>query len=312
MKNNIKQLIENLLKGETQAAARLITLIENSDKKEKIIKAISPNLGKAYTIGVTGAPGVGKSTLTDKLVRLLLKKDKKIGVIAIDPTSPFSGGAILGDRIRLQQLSAEKNVFIRSMATRGYLGGISSSTADTIKVLDAFGCDYIFVETVGVGQSEVEIVKNVDTNLLVMIPGMGDEIQALKAGIMEIADIFVINKADKDGVERTILEIEMLQNLDSEKDFIAPVQKVIARDNIGIENLWHKILKHKDYLFKTGKFESNRKKRMELELKHIINNKLLKQTKKILEKNLEDKINRIYKEKKDLYSVANKILKKFL
>ena len=199
----IEKLIQRLLKGEQVAAAKLISLLENTSQNENIIRQISPFTGKAYVIGITGAPGVGKSTLTDKLVKFIRHQDKKVGIIAVDPTSPFSGGAILGDRIRLQQLAEDDGVFIRSMASRGHLGGISSATSDAIKVLDAFGCDYIFVETVGVGQSEVEVVKNVDSTLLVLIPGMGDEIQAIKAGIMEIADIFVINKSDKEGVDRT-------------------------------------------------------------------------------------------------------------
>ena len=247
MNKRIADLVQRLYTGDPVAAAKLITLVENSDRKEEIVQTISGNTGNAYIIGITGSPGVGKSTLTDKIVKKLRSQNYKIGIIAVDPTSPFSGGAILGDRIRLQKHSTDEGVFIRSMASRGHLGGISTATSDAVKVLDAFGCDYIIIETVGVGQSEIEIVKNVDTTLLILIPGMGDEIQAIKAGVMEIADIFVVNKADKDGVERTVLEIDMLQNLNDSSIRKAPIQKVIARDDVGIDKLVEKIAEYRAY-----------------------------------------------------------------
>ena len=314
MKVNIKKLVEHLFNGDVSSTARLITLAENSDRNEEIIRLISHHLGNAYIIGITGAPGVGKSTLTDKLVKKLRKKNKKVGVIAVDPTSPFSGGAILGDRIRLQQLATDDGVFIRSMASRGHLGGISSATADAIKILDAFGCDYIFIETVGVGQSEIEVVKNVDTTILVLIPGMGDEIQAIKAGIMEIADIFVVNKADKDGVERTILEIDMLQNLSEDKKRKAPIQSVIAKDNVGIDELIEKIDEHEQYLKGNDLFHDNRKKRLELEIKQIVHEKLLTKAQEFMNENykISQFIEDIYSKKTDLYSVVNQVVENIL
>ena len=194
---------EGLLKGEKRACARLMTMIENNEKEAiDIIKNLYKHTGRAYVIGVTGPPGSGKSTITDRLTKELRKKNKKVGIIAIDPTSPFTGGSILGDRIRMKDLSLDKGVFIRSMGTRGSLGGMSKATWGAIKVLDIYGADYIFIETVGVGQSEIDIVKIAHTVLMVMVPNLGDDIQAIKAGIMEIADVFAINKADLGGRTR--------------------------------------------------------------------------------------------------------------
>ena len=196
-------LVKGLFEGSRLALARSITAVENEyDNAIDIMKAIYPKTGNARILGITGAPGAGKSTLTDKVVKHYLDQGKKIGIVAIDPTSPFSGGAILGDRIRMNDLTLNENVFIRSMGTRGSLGGLSKKTADVVKLMDAFGMDLVIIETVGVGQSEVDIVKNADTTLVVLVPGLGDDIQAIKAGILEIGDVFAINKADRDGCDR--------------------------------------------------------------------------------------------------------------
>ncbi|MFA7533899.1 MAG: methylmalonyl Co-A mutase-associated GTPase MeaB, partial [Tissierellaceae bacterium] len=219
--------------------------------------------------------GAGKSTLTDKLAKELLKQNKKIGIIAIDPTSPFSGGAILGDRIRMNDLSLNKNVFIRSMGTRGSLGGMSNATWGATKILDIFGYDYIFIETVGVGQSEVDIVKTADTVLMVMVPNLGDDIQAIKAGIMEIADVFAINKSDLDGADKTKVEVEMNLDLNEDMDYRPPVVKVSASKNEDIDVLLENILAHRKYLEDTKQLKENRIRNNKLELLKMVEEDLM-------------------------------------
>jgi LAO/AO transport system kinase len=230
---------DKLFAGDIRTIARAITKIENGTKgAAELMKAVFPKTGRATVIGVTGAPGAGKSSLVDKLALYYKNKGERIGIICIDPSSPFSGGAILGDRIRMATLGLEKNVFIRSMATRGNLGGLSRATVDAVSILDAAGFDKVIVETVGVGQDEVEIVKAADVSIVVLVPGMGDDIQAIKAGIMEIGDVFVINKADREGVLRTQKELEALLSLAHRPDmWNPPIVRTVATENKGIEDL---------------------------------------------------------------------------
>ena len=233
------ELIDKVLRGDPRSIARAITAVENgASDAAALMKGIFPHTGKALVVGITGAPGAGKSSLVDKLALYYKDRGERIGIVCIDPSSPFSGGAILGDRIRMATLGLDKNVFIRSMATRGNLGGLSRATVDAVAILDAAGFEKIIVETVGVGQDEVEIVKTADVSVVVLVPGMGDDIQAIKAGIMEIGDVFVINKSDREGVLRTQKELEALLSLAHRPDFWnPPIVKTVATENKGIEDL---------------------------------------------------------------------------
>ncbi|WP_409228010.1 methylmalonyl Co-A mutase-associated GTPase MeaB [Gudongella sp. SC589] len=302
---------ERLLKGDKRACARLISLLENNDEKAvDIIKRQYHKTGNAYVIGVTGSPGSGKSTLTDRLTKELRAEGKKVGILAVDPTSPFSGGAILGDRIRMSDLALDKDVFIRSMGTRGYLGGVSKATWGAVKALDIYGCDYIFIETVGVGQSEVDIVKMADTVLMVMIPNMGDDIQAIKAGIMEIADVFAINKSDLDGADKTKLEIEMNLDLNEKSDYRPPVEKVSAIKNEDIDVLLQKVRDHENYLKETGKLHERRRRNLKVEIVQLVEEELLKMImQKALEGDLlEELSHQVEKRTQDPYTAKEKII----
>jgi LAO/AO transport system kinase len=242
-------LTDNLLSGDPRSVARAISVVEHGGPRAaELMRAVFPNTGNATVIGITGAPGAGKSSLVDKLALFYKKKGEKVGIVCIDPSSPFSGGAILGDRIRMSTLGLDKNIFIRSMATRGNLGGLSRATVDAVAILDAAGYDKVIVETVGVGQDEVEIVKTADVSVVVLVPGMGDDIQAIKAGIMEIGDVFVINKADREGVLRTQKELEALLTLAHRPDmWHPPIVKTIATENKGIEDLADALDKYVGY-----------------------------------------------------------------
>jgi LAO/AO transport system kinase len=241
--------IERILAGEPRAVARAISKVEdNAADAFELMKAIYKRTGRGLVVGITGSPGAGKSSLVDKLAGLYRARGERVGIVAVDPSSPFSGGAILGDRIRMQTLGLDPGVFIRSMATRGNLGGLARSTVDAVSILDAAGYEKIIVETVGVGQDEVEIVKTADVSVVVLVPGMGDDIQAIKAGIMEIGDVFVINKADRDGVLRTQKELEALLSLAHRPDmWMPPIVKTIATQNEGLKELADAIESYRDF-----------------------------------------------------------------
>jgi len=265
---NVEELVAGARRGEARAVARLISLVEDeSPSLREVSAALAPHAGQAHVVGITGSPGVGKSTSTSALVTALRAKDHRVGVLAVDPTSPFSGGALLGDRVRMQEHATDEGVYIRSMASRGHLGGLAGAAPQALRVLDAAGCDVILVETVGVGQSEVEIAGLADTTLVLVAPGMGDGIQALKAGILEIGDIFVVNKADRDGANTTRREIRSVVSA-RESDWKAPIVLTVATTGEGVDEVVTEIERHREYL-DGGELERRRLARVRREIEAL-------------------------------------------
>lgn len=273
---NTQDLVERLLGGDARALSRLISLVENqSPEKPSIMAALYPHTGKALIAGITGSPGVGKSSLTDRLIAFARDKGLGVGVVAVDPSSPFSGGAILGDRIRMQSRCTDPGVFIRSMASRGHLGGLSVATRDAVRIMDAFGKDVILIETIGVGQSELAIAQEAQTTILVMAPGAGDSVQMMKAGIMEIGDLFVVNKSDREGADQTVLELETMLMLEAPKNgWTPPVIKTAATSGEGIEALWEQIEAHKGFLDKGEAGRARRRGQLREEIVEILTERL--------------------------------------
>ena len=304
-------LVERVLSGNCLAIARLITLVENEDPEARqALAALYPYTGRAHIVGVTGASGTGKSTLVNELAKACRRRGKRVGIVAVDPTSPFSGGALLGDRVRMQELSGDPGVFIRSMATRGSLGGLARATGDAVKVLDAAGYPVIFVETVGAGQSEVEIAEAAHTTIVVTAPGLGDEIQAIKAGILEIADIFAVNKADLEGADRAVAALRMMLDLDPRpRNWRPPILKMIALREEGVDALIEAVEAHGAYLLASGQRRQRERERARGELMDILRHELMRGLLAGVDQTeIEALVERVVERRMDPYSAAQTLL----
>ena len=270
---DVTDLVDRARQGDPRAVARLISHVEDgSPALREVMTALTPYAGNAYVVGLTGSPGVGKSTSTSALVTAFRKQGKRVGVLAVDPSSPFSGGALLGDRVRMQEHATDRDVYIRSMASRGHLGGLSATTPQAVRVLDAAGCDVVLIETVGVGQSEIEIASTADTSVVLLAPGMGDGIQAAKAGILEIGDVFVVNKADRDGADATVRELGHMLALGEARnpgDWRPPIVKTVAARAEGVEEFVEALEKHHAWLEANGELAARRRYRAAVEIEGI-------------------------------------------
>jgi LAO/AO transport system kinase len=306
-------LIDSLRSGDTRALSRAISTVENRvPGSSNLLKALFPYTGNARVIGLTGAPGAGKSTLVDQLARFYRKENRTVGIIAVDPTSPYTGGAILGDRIRMQDHFADSGIYIRSMATRGSLGGLARTTADVATVLDASGRDVVLIETVGVGQGEVDIVRLADITVVILVPGMGDDVQTIKAGIMEIADIFVINKSDRDGAENVEKEIRALQSLAMRKDgWTPPIVKTVASDGTGVPEFAAAIAAYETYLQKENRALKKSVENWQERLVEMLRDAMLEKARAQLgDGNVARLAAEVAEHKRDPYTVVEEIAEK--
>jgi LAO/AO transport system kinase len=306
-------LVQGVLKGDVRSVARAITLVEEGSPEARgLLAALFPHAGHALVLGVTGPPGVGKSTLVDRLTARLRGQGKTVGVVAVDPTSPFSGGAILGDRIRMQGHATDPGVFIRSMATRGHLGGLSAATGHVVTVLAASGKDVILVETVGVGQDEVDIVGTADVSVVVLAPGLGDEVQALKAGIMEIADVFVVNKADREGVERMMAEIESMLSLTPHDGHVPAIVRTVASEDQGTAELLAAVEAFRAWAEGAGVLSAKRRAHLRRQFEETLRDRLLRriQSRWLSPREVERTVDRLARRRLDPFTAADRLLRK--
>jgi LAO/AO transport system kinase len=306
-----KSLAAQVAAGDVRALAKAISLVENRGPGwSELLKQLFPATGRARVIGLTGSPGAGKSTLVDQLAVHFRKQQKSVGIIAVDPTSPYTGGAILGDRIRMQRHFSDHGIFIRSMATRGSLGGLARATADAASVLDAAGRDLVLIETVGVGQDEIDVVRLADITVVILVPGMGDDVQTIKAGIMEIADVFVINKSDREGAERVEREIRALQSLAIRSDhWTPPIVKTVASEGQGIEELAEAIKQYEDYLRENDLLRKKKLQNWQERLIEMLRESLLERVSaKVGRESLARFAAQISDHKRDPYSLVEEIL----
>jgi LAO/AO transport system kinase len=308
-------IIDSFFEGDRRALSRVISYVEDrAEKYREVLARLYPKSGETYKIGFTGPPGAGKSSLVDLVADSALKNNESVGIIAVDPSSPFSGGALLGDRVRMAKLHSRENAFIRSMATRGSGGGLASATKDVSVVLDAFGFDHILIETVGVGQVELDIVDAADTVVVVLVPESGDTIQAMKAGLMEIADVFCVNKSDREGAERFVAELEMMVDFKRRgRDWTYPVVMTSALKNTGVDDLVREIAAHGNYLIESGKFEKRRKRQLKSEIYKHLKDCLLQEANKRMggEVRLDEIVEEIAAGKTDPFTKAEEIFEKY-
>jgi LAO/AO transport system kinase len=307
---DVTALVDGALSGDAGSIARLISLIESGgDAASHAVAKLFPHTGNAYTVGITGAPGSGKSTLTDRLVARIRRDGDEVGVLAVDPTSPFTGGAILGDRVRMQDHATDAGVFIRSMATRGHLGGLALATPQAVRVLDAAGKPWVIVETVGVGQVEVEVAEAADTTVVVVTPGWGDGVQAAKAGLLEIADVFVVNKADRAGTDETVRDLRQMLELSGDRAWDPPIVTTVATEDGGIDECWEAIVAHRAHLAADGRLERRREARLRDELRGIVLGRLASEAEKVCDgPDFDGAVAEVAARTLDPYAAADRLL----
>ncbi len=305
----IEELVRRLLAGERRALARAITLVENqSPQGYEALRLLYPYTGRAHTIGITGGAGAGKSTLTNALAKEFRRRGKTVGIIAVDPSSPFSRGAILGDRIRMQELTADEGIFMRSMATRGALGGLSETAADAVAVLDAAGKDVVFLETVGAGQDEVEVAAAAQTTVLVLTPSSGDDVQAMKAGIMEIADLLVVNKADLPHTDALIAALKAHLSLSEHGEWVPPILRVVATKEVGIGELADELERHYRYLYESGALDNARRERARHQVVAMAQQALTRRILRHADGLLDELVQEVAARRMDPHSAAERLL----
>jgi LAO/AO transport system kinase len=304
--DGLRSIVEGVLAGHPRAIGRAISAVEKNGGAPEILGPLFPRTGRARVVGITGPPGAGKSTLAQRLAQAYRRRGKTVGIVAVDPSSPFTGGAILGDRIRMAEIYTDPGVFIRSMATRGALGGLARATSDAVDVLDSAGYDVVLIETVGVGQDEVDIIKAAETVAVVLVPGLGDDIQAIKAGILEIGDVFVVNKADRDGADRVAAELAMMLDLSPQEAWRPPIVRTVAPSNMGVDEVVTALQSHAEHLAGSGEGFERRRRRVRARLLALLDERFRASilTRESLAGGLDEAVRRVSERREDPYSAA--------